>query len=570
MHELRKLSMAAAVSNYRKVHLILCQFINALVRTRHAGRATIANVHPSNIQTFFRAKGGVIAVIFALAAIPIVMSIAAAIDFGRAYVVKTELGEALDKAALAVAVSRNATDEQIEAIFQGYFDANFPQDLGSVVSLSKEQTESTITLTATASVETAFLKVINVDTIEVSGTSTVVIETTGLEVALVLDNTGSMQFGSPSRISSLRTAANDLVDILFGEQTSPDNLKVALVPFVATVNIGNDDNSRQLVRFPDIDNVYPNVSDTEWKGCVEAREAPNDVLDIFLEGDATQGEWAPYYWEAEPVLVRTNGLFRACANLWWLPGFSLSSITCNKNSFGSPPKCGDQLPTGRSPTNFTDDIGFFEPSQSLFFEVDATPKTTRGPNQACPDPVVPLTNNKATLQSAIDQMQPWEGNGTMSHLGAAWGWRILSPEAPFQEGLPYSQSDNNKAMIILTDGSNLVTSQSSFCQNEVNAKYTSHYTAYGYTSEGRLGTNTSENAINTELNNRLLQVCTNIKDTGIIVYTITFDLDDSETQDLFQQCATDPTKYFNSPDGDTLRSAFQAIGAELSNLRISQ
>ena len=143
--------MAAAVSNFRKVHLILCQFINALVRTRHAGRATIANVHPSNIQTFFRAKGGVIAVIFALAAIPIVMSIAAAIDFGRAYVVKTELGEALDKAALAVAVSRNATDEQIEAIFQGYFDANFPQDLGSVVSLSKEQTESTITLTATAS-----------------------------------------------------------------------------------------------------------------------------------------------------------------------------------------------------------------------------------------------------------------------------------------------------------------------------------------------------------------------------------------------------------------------------------
>ena len=562
--------MAAAVSNFRKVHLILCQFINALVRTRHAGWTTRANVHPSNIQTFFRAKGGVIAVIFALAAIPIVMSIAAAIDFGRAYVVKTELGEALDKAALAVGVSRNATDEQIEAIFQGYFDANFPQDLGSVVSLSKEQTESTITLTATASVETAFLKVINVDTIEVSGTSTVVIETTGLEVALVLDNTGSMQFGSPSRISSLRTAANDLVDILFGEQTSPDNLKVALVPFVATVNIGNDDNSRQLVRFPDIDNVYPNVSDTEWKGCVEAREAPNDVLDIFLEGDATQGEWAPYYWEAEPVLVRTNGLFRACANLWWLPGFSLSSITCNKNSFGSPPKCGDQLPTGRSPTNFTDDIGFFEPSQSLFFEVDATPKTTRGPNQACPDPVVPLTNNKATLQSAIDQMQPWEGNGTMSHLGAAWGWRILSPEAPFQEGLPYSQSDNNKAMIILTDGSNLVTSQSSFCQNEVNVKYTSHYTAYGYTSEGRLGTNTSENAINTELNNLLLQVCTNIKDTGIIVYTITFDLDDSETQDLFQQCATDTTKYFNSPDGDTLRSAFQAIGAELSNLRISQ
>ena len=176
-------------------------------------------------------------------------------------------------------------------------------------------------------------------------------------------------------------------------------------------------------------------------------------------------------------------------------------------------------------------------------------------------------------------MQPWEGNGTMAHLGAAWGWRVLSPEAPFQEGLPYTTENNNKAIIILSDGQNLVSQQTAFLSacsqgqgsfTAVNPRYDSHYTAYGYTSQGRLGGNTATVAINGELDSRFAQVCENIKQEEIVIYTITFDLDDEDTQELFRQCATDPDKYFNSPDGDTLRSSFQAIGAELSNLRISQ
>ena len=78
------------------------------------------------------------------------------------------------------------------------------------------------------------------------------------------------------------------------------------------------------------------------------------------------------------------------------------------------------------------------------------------------------------------------------------------------------------------------------------------------------------NSLRFELDLRFAQVCENIKQLNIVVYTITFDLDDVETQELFRQCATDPEKYFNSPDGDTLRASFQAIGAELSNLRIAQ
>ena len=109
-------------------------------------------------------------------------------------------------------------------------------------------------------------------------------------------------------------------------------------------------------------------------------------------------------------------------------------------------------------------------------------------------------------------------------------------------------------------------------QEAVNPRYDSHYTAYGYTSQGRLGPNPSREAINNELDARFAQVCENMRTlpNPIEIYTITFDLDDEATQQQFRECATDESNYFNSPDAAALSAAFTAIGAELSNLRISQ
>ena len=520
---------------------------------------------------FIKNKSGVIAIIFALAAIPIILSIGAAIDFARVYVARAQLGEALDKAALAVAVSADASDAEVEAIFTGYFNANFKSDrIGIAAAPVRTQTQSQVTITATATIETLFLRVSPIGdfgTITITGTSTVNLEKTGLEVAMVLDNTGSMQFGNPARIDSLRVAATDLVNILFGNEENPPGLRVALVPFVATVNIGQDND--EFVQFPDPDNQYPTSVDPEWKGCVEARAAPNDVQDDFIIGDTARGEWAPYYWENEPTFRLSDFSVKqdVCENTWWF-----------ESSGPVLPREERRGPTGRSGDDDSD-WELHPNGPGSFVNLDVSPISTRGPNKACPDPVVPLTNNKAQLLTAINQMQPWAGNGTMAHLGAVWGWRILSPGAPFEEGLPYTDETNKKAIIILTDGKNLVsqaTNFSSACSQgqgaltAVNERYNSHYTAYGYTSQERLGNNFGNNAINNELDLRFQQVCENIKLLPITVYTITFDLDDTATQNLFRECATDPEKYFNSPDGAALRSAFEAIGAELSNLRISQ
>ena len=39
-------------------------------------------------------------------------------------------------------------------------------------------------------------------------------------------------------------------------------------------------------------------------------------------------------------------------------------------------------------------------------------------------------------------------------LGATWGWRVLSPTAPYSEGAAYNDADTQKALILMTDGEN--------------------------------------------------------------------------------------------------------------------
>jgi hypothetical protein len=95
------------------------------------------------------------------------------------------------------------------------------------------------------------------------------------------------------------------------------------------------------------------------------------------------------------------------------------------------------------------------------------------------------------------------------------------------------------------------------------------YTAYGRLGEGRLGT-TSGGAATTEINERMLELCSAMKDEGIIVYTITFQLNSATTKQLYRDCATDEQHYFNSPSNSDLRQTFVAIADELSNLRIAE
>jgi Flp pilus assembly protein TadG len=208
-------------------------------------KAALAN----RLRRLVRERDGNIAMIFGLCAIPVIVGCGIAIDVGRAYLVRMDLESALDASALAVASSTGLTTAQLQTRLQSYFDANYPlmsQTTNLQVSMT-DPTQPQINVTATVDVPTTFLQLINVTQIPVAASNQVSKGTNALELALVLDNTGSMMCGDgetsncssgTAHIDTLRTDAQQIVDTLFADSVDPSKLKISVVPYVTAVNVG--------------------------------------------------------------------------------------------------------------------------------------------------------------------------------------------------------------------------------------------------------------------------------------------------------------------------------------------
>ena len=443
---------------------------------------------PRITRRFKRTERGAVAVMVALAVIPLMVAGGLALDLSRAYLVKSRLSHALDAAGLAVGSMRTTTSDPsyLETQFNSYFTANYAaSEIGTTHDLTFVDNGGIITVTGQTTVDTVFMSVIGINNITVSSSAEITVETNGLELVMVLDNTGSM---SGSKLSSMKTAALDLIDIVFAGESAPDNVKIGLAPFSGSVNIGSG-----MSAYVNDTSAY-DWGSTSWDGCVMARSYPDDVDDSSV---AAGGYWDPFYW-----------------------------------------------PDHNDYNNWDRDT---------YYSIDSSPPSTKGPNKYCPRAVTPLTNDRATLESEINAQ--WAAGYTHINFGAVWGWRLISPSEPFTQGSAYGDPDWNKAIIILTDGDNTTSN--------------SVYTAYKYRDDNVLGS-TSSWGTTAELNSRLSEVCTGIKNAGVIVYTITFNVSSSTTQNLFENCASDSSKYYNSPDSATLALAFRAIGAELKNLHLSK
>lgn len=454
----------------------------------------------------------------------------AAIDMARIQSVQSKLSNALDAAGLAAGSKAHSSD--VEAVVQNYLNANFPEGFldatitGVTVTVNEDNT--VINLAATALVKMQVMQVFGFDTVEISASSEITRQNRGLELVMVLDTTGSMY--SNDKIGSLRSAANDLVDILFGNKDTIENLWIGIVPYVTAVNIG----SSRTAWLGDYDpNLYPSnypVTATKWKGCVEARSQwpePGglDISDTPPDGAFPETLFPMYFWADNNT-----------DNNWIT---SSGGISLNEGA-------------GYSDTG------------------------ARGPNVACGEPITPMISDKAQLHTAINNLHAWRRSGTASSTGMAWGWRMLSPRwrglwnhADPKLPLDYNTRLMNKVVIIMTDGVNQFFSPYSSPPGG------SDYTSYGRIQEQKLGSgvNTMPEGL-TAINQRFSTLCSNMKAQGILIYSITFGLgtsmNDNNARAMFRSCASHPDYYFDSPDGATLRQSFRSIGDSLANLMISR
>lgn len=501
----------------------------------------------AGLGRFARNVRGNISMVFGLTIIPVTIAAGVVIDYNRASSVQDRLGHAIDAAALAVGSSLETDPVVLEDIARTYFRSNYP-DLASEVggTLDITITDTLVTISATANVDTAIMRIVGIDVVPVAAATEVTKEMTGTEVVLVLDNTGSM--GSGGKIGALKQASTDLINIAFGDDVAPELLKFALVPFSAAVNVGAGNlnsgwidttgaSSYHSLNFASAVNVfdlYDQLQDKTWNGCVQARPAPYDTTDAaptVTDGDTL---WVPYFAPDEPDYWPANE-----AGYWYA------------NSYAGDNEPGSNL-----------DMAQRQKKTSKY--ANEWVGSSAGPHFNCEiAPITPLTNQKLTVLSAVNSMVAT--GSTVIPTGLAWGWRVLSPTAPFTQGAAYTDDTYTKVIVLLTDGVNDVGTSGQQALPNPNLSW---YSGYGYVEQGRLGATDMAGA-HAELDARTARLCQNIKDTGIIIYTITFQLADGPIKTLMQNCASEPDNYFDSPDNATLKEHFQTIGKELRNLRIS-
>lgn len=254
--------------------------------TAFLNRIRRARGWPATLGAFARGRSGGMAPLVALAIIPMVGAVGLSVDAMRGYTLKSQLVHALDAAALAG--GKDLDPATVEDTTRAFFHANLPADFlsaditGPLVEIDSDQ--ETIRVSASAEIPTTFMQVLGQDVLRVAAETVVQRSVRGMELALVMDNTGSMRSGG--KITAMKDAAQELVSILYGERQTVDDLWISVVPYAVAVNVGSD-KTAWLTGYDPGD-----YAGTSWKGCVEARAAPGDQSD-----DApVDGLWPPYFY----------------------------------------------------------------------------------------------------------------------------------------------------------------------------------------------------------------------------------------------------------------------------------
>ena len=185
---------------------------------------------------------GSVAIMFALSIFVVFTLVGGAVDFGRAMVARERLQSAVDSSVLAAArvwqLENDLTLAEEKAL--AHFDSNKPQEDSHVVSFTPDMEASTFTMVGETTVKTPFLSLVK-QSITVSTRGQALIAGggnagTNLEVSLMLDITGSM---AGSKLTDLKAAAKDLIDIVVWSDQAEFTSRVALAPFSAAVNAGS-------------------------------------------------------------------------------------------------------------------------------------------------------------------------------------------------------------------------------------------------------------------------------------------------------------------------------------------
>src|SRR5262249_12547011 len=158
-----------------------------------------------------------------------------------------------------------------------------------------------------------------------------------------------------------------------------------------------------------------------------------------------------------------------------------------------------------------------------------------------------LTYDWTALNNLVNGMV---ANGTTNQpIGLVWGWLSLVGGGPLTAPAKDPGYTYQQIIILLSDGLNTQDrwyGNGSSTNTQVDAP-----TLYPISASGA-GT------------------CKNIKDAGIVIYTVQVNTDGDPTSQLLQNCASAPEKFFLLTSSNQIVATFSQIATEIAKLRIAR
>lgn len=461
--------------------------------------------------------------LFAISLLPILFLTAMVIDITRVTLVNTQIAYACDAAAIS-AVRYNVNDMTANAT--KFFYANYKQGKYGVnvtPTITIAPDNSYVEVSVQAQSPALFAGVLGQNFLNVSGYSKVKRELASSQIALVLDVTGSMAFNG--KIDGLRTAATNLVNTIFEDSDTLPNVAVSIVPYIATVNIGPQ-HTNWLSSLSAL-SLFP--TNNQWEGCVGA-------IDTGTTADT----------DAPPSLTRKWPIYFAQST------YGAAYSTLRDNDWG---------------LNANGTLRVYQ----------TVPGINVGPNRSCPPALVPLTNVKQTLLNRINTFTLANiryGAGTFGNLGLVWGWNTISPRWTGLWDGPVQPTDNNtstlKSIVIVTDGENNWTDQPGYNPLGDPIAYAMGSATVSLSNRTRVNTLnvTSTSSMASLIDSRVASLCTRIKDSGIQIFTVTFQVSSNNAKTLYRNCATKPEWAFQADSSQELYDHFSTIASQLKKITI--
>jgi len=460
------------------------------------------------MRQFWSDREGNVALVFALAAIPVFGAMGAAVDYSMASQYRTDVQKALDATALALTKIMPADDATLTTVANQYFQANLKQHDLQNLTLTVTPDIGTLRVKANGTYKVRMANIFGADTINISASTEAKWSMGKVEIALVLDSSLSMQTPDPARIQALRSATVNLINVLENAAKEPGDAKLGIVAFDGMVNVGyTGANPPSWVRFDWWGNNYGSCNKSGSYNTRSACEAEHVCTKSQYTSSTScknnNGQWVQATWTPESASSWNGCVYDRNQN------YDVNDTAATaSNTYYPAAKCyGDTVANGNGP----------------------------------PQAITALSENWSSLRTKATALTPT--GYTNITIGLVWGWHVLSPTGIYTEGAAYDADDLTKYIILMTDGYNTknIAMEPSACN--------------------------TNGPVCPTVDSRTALACENIKDAGIKIYTVRLI---NGNENLLRDCASKANMYYDAQNAAALSGIFNAIGSEIASLHLSK